>query len=1289
MNRYKLGRKTKRGLAFLLSLVIAIGVLTPMLDTTASAAYVEFEELQVHQTSAPLSGSNYRNLSLNPGALNTEMRFTWHSGSPTGSIIIANPGGADWVLESTGRLAEAHAGIGIMGDTSYLLPTRPGFVYYVHQVSVYNLAPNTQYNYVVTWEGGQSGSKSFRTGGNDNFSFIIAGDPQIGTGDGLAPTSAMVEAAVDGAEWASAISIADAHAENAEFILSVGDQVHTAGGGPADFRHVRISQYRHDRMFSPSELQRLPLMAVVGNHDGWSFDDNNANPRLWPMHYNIPAPDAIGAFDQNNGGVPTVFRHATRFYTQFDYWVVWGNTLFLVLDSNVRTMSGGRLDFLNAAVVANEDNVDWIVAVYHHPAYCVYRARNIAEKNEVVANWIPHFERLGVDIVLNGHAHVYNRTFHMLNNAPIKDQYWLNAAGEVQEDETGLLYNAVLDPEGIVYFVFNSASGSGYYNVSNMPRSYIAAYNQNFRRNFSVADVTPDMFSIRTYQINDNGPPSLVDVYTIVRSDDGAVPSSVLPLPQMTEQVFERFTQPDDLENVLHPGDVIVTAEMLGLPDTIGVETNLFNNVGGNIGNIRPPNAQAAPTSYGTVVRTPRAYVKWDVEDSDFDPNDIDAQEFYVRGYIHELPDGISVPAELLPYRIYIGVSVLPYGVRPVGDIARWMQYPPGHTNHPLGMEAYFASHGVSGLNVRRPQVYRTGGEAEPLQFWANNEQRMFNWEAGAPNVTQNLVSGGGVGSSGSGLHNVTGEAYWVTRVSTEGQAGVEVQFNMRSDATGPRDWQLQFSIDGDNWADAGDPVILSGFWDNNIIRVLPAAADDQQNLYIRWIMTSNTAPNGGAIVAAGRHHMRDIIIRSTVMPGGELPGDDEHTRIDILMFNDFHGHISHGRPDDNNPGAARLSAYIQYLRQQNPTSPDNVIVVAGGDDFHGYAVSTLLGGAPTITMMEELANNSPNQDYFQVAFGNHELSFGLARAMEIGTDYGIELLAADLVYGVGHPTGTTGERPDFIRPYSIISFDNDGEEISIALVGLMTSTMGTVVGGWDSMNFHARTPAPGAPNLYTQIIADLIEHIRDYYGVATVVGLTHKPAEAPSMLYIARELDFDAIFGAHRHARVQHVYAGVPIIEAASHGRALGRFSLNFNDQGELVNVVPWISPVNAIRDFSRDRAEMAGVEEYYDRMTDLMEYYTTNPEVSSYLNDPRGPIGIYFDTRANRDMWSSRLVLDYVVRWAEEHDDELDWIGVSNSGGWRNTGQWPRNASDNVNYADLLSTMPFDNNLLLFEMH
>ncbi|MCL2285699.1 MAG: metallophosphoesterase, partial [Firmicutes bacterium] len=1312
MKLHQMVHPAKRVLALLVAVVMTFGTIATVSGAQAETAETEVMQAVQEAASEPVRGSNYRNLTLNPGAVVNEMRFTWHSGSPTGSIRITNPQDTAWYAElpAVSRPAVAHGGIGAMGVTTNLLPTRPGYTYYVHQVSVYNLAPDTVYNYVVMWDNGQSAPKTFRTGGSNTFQFLVAGDPQIGVGDGLNPTSATAEATVDGVNWLSTLDVATAAYPNTDFILAVGDQIQTANGTNADTRHIAVSQYRHDRMFSPAPLHSLPLLAVVGNHDGWTFNDDNANIRLWPLHYNIPAPDTTGTV----GGInQNVFRHRGEMYTQFDYWVRWGNVLFLVLDSNGandgvhRVMSGARLAFLEGAVEQNDD-ADWVVATFHHPMFCVYRLTNIQEKTQLINNWLPHLERLGVDVILNGHSHAYSRTHHMRGTVPQLYQQWLDASGSIVAGTQPT--NAVLDPDGIAHIVFNSASGSGFYNVASMPRSYISVYNQNFRRNFSVVDVTPYTFSVRTYQINNDNSHTLVDVYTIVQSDAyGGVPAAVESLPQMGEQIFERITQPGP---ITVPHGTEMTVEALGLPETVGIETNLFNNVGGNTANVRPPNAATAPYSpYGTNVRTPRAPVIWDLAGLDFDPDNRLSQTFYITGTIESLPDGIANPLDI-PFYVTVRVTVLRYGGVQPGPIAQWMQAD--------GMEAYFLAAG--GFAARVPRVLPTYGEPnvlEPLRFFVGENYRLFHWNAGAPTILNEAATGPG------GLNNLTEPARWTTTVSTAGRAGIEVEFAIRSDPAGtgannngPRDWQLQYSTDGVNWLNAGAPIVMSGFWDNGVTRQLSAHANDREVLHIRWLMTSDIAVGGGAISPTARHHMRNINVRSTIplIPNCECgpyadccdgnclicqcckcdPTDDccdldcnpclcnQPLRIDVLMFNDFHGHIEAGEPVPENPGAARLTAYIQYKRSQNP-NPNNVVVVGGGDDFHGYAVSTLTGGEPVLTMLGYLAYHSPAQQDsgIHVAFGNHEFSFGYARAVEFGYRSEVTLLAADLFYTGEHPNA--GTQPAFVRPYDILEFPD--HDITVAIVGLMTNNMPALVGGWTTLNLHGRTPAPGAPQEYTDAIAELIYYLRNERGAAAVVGVTHMGANHPSMTYVAQNLDFDALVGGHAHARVIREVNGIPIIEAAHSGRAIGRFSLIFCDEGELETVEPWLSPVGAIAAFDRSAAIAAGVVEHYDAVAALMLPYIE--ETYEVLRGPRGPYGIYFADRAGRDVWVSRLVLDYVVRWAEVNNEPTDWIGISNSGGWRNTGFWPRNADDQTNMAELISTMPFDNNILLFEMH
>ncbi|MCL2048770.1 MAG: cellulase family glycosylhydrolase [Defluviitaleaceae bacterium] len=494
--------------------------------------------LNVSATGAP-RGRNYRNLTLTPHHTNTGMRFTWHSGSPTGGIEIWQQGQPDTIrtIASTRTdsfVVERTGSEGGLGD------------YNVHQLTVTNLLPNTVYQYVVTWDVGKSSPKTFRTGGANTFQFFAVGDIQIGTGG--------IE--YDREDWTNLMSNAAAIFPQAQFILSAGDQVSEAvieTGGNAKSPtplQLRGAQRRFDSVFSPNQMHSLPFAPVTGNHDVQKTGSagNNMNPFLWHRHYNFT--------NISSGSNAEVRRHASTDLdtdVEFDYWFRYGNVLFIQLDGETPNFtSTSRRTWFDNVVTANAD-ATWRVVSFHYSPYSANRPSNQSPKPNIIANWIPVFEANDIDIVFSGHDHVYSRSHHMRRGSGSSvtrrlTQRWITPTGAIQQGEFGTTNYAVLNPEGIAYISLGSVTRSNARPAENMAsRDYIlrhhsannggtaAAPDPNLRH-FSTVSVTPDSFSVATYTLNNAAAGvanryTMVDLYTIVKNSSGNTipPGTVIP----------------------------------------------------------------------------------------------------------------------------------------------------------------------------------------------------------------------------------------------------------------------------------------------------------------------------------------------------------------------------------------------------------------------------------------------------------------------------------------------------------------------------------------------------------------------------------------------------------------------------------------------------------------------------------------------------------------------------------------------------------------------------------------
>lgn len=152
----------------------------------------------------------------------------------------------------------------------------------------------------------------------------------------------------------------------------------------------------------------------------------------------------------------------------------------------------------------------------------------------------------------------------------------------------------------------------------------------------------------------------------------------------------------------------------------------------------------------------------------------------------------------------------------------------------------------------------------------SNNTGSPFYGTAGAG---MEATPGGNVMYS-AGWNGGSGTKAWTVPMTTSGFTNLALSFYQRSRAQdvgvweyGPRDFKLQYSTNGTVWNDVpGGGIVLTSNWQKFNIS-LPAACNNQPNLYLKWLMTSNVSIAGGSIAAGALSDFADMM-----MYGDEIP---------------------------------------------------------------------------------------------------------------------------------------------------------------------------------------------------------------------------------------------------------------------------------------------------------------------------------------------------------------------------------------------------------------------------------
>ncbi|MFK8010348.1 MAG: MopE-related protein, partial [Saprospiraceae bacterium] len=314
-----------------------------------------------------------------------------------------------------------------------------------HEVTVSGLIANTIYYYAIGDSFGQM------VGGNGDASHYFKTAPTIGASQ---PVRAWILGDCGTADFEQE-QVRDAYynyigSNHTDMVLMLGDNAYDDGFD---------SEYQ-DAMFDvyPDKLKNSIFWSCPGNHDYFGSGLNNA-------YYDI--------FSFPSGGEAGGLASNTEKYYSFDY----ANIHIISLDSHDENRSPGSpmLTWLENDLAATTQ--DWIVVMFHHPPYSKgsHDSDDTSENRmiEMRENVLPICESYGVDLVLSGHSHAYERS-NLINghygfSSTFDSTLHMIDGGNGQVNGTGA-YQQNTNIEGTVYVVTGSAGGSS--PVGNHPVMY-------------------------------------------------------------------------------------------------------------------------------------------------------------------------------------------------------------------------------------------------------------------------------------------------------------------------------------------------------------------------------------------------------------------------------------------------------------------------------------------------------------------------------------------------------------------------------------------------------------------------------------------------------------------------------------------------------------------------------------------------------------------------------------------------------------------------------------------------
>lgn len=305
-----------------------------------------------------------------------------------------------------------------------------------HELMLTGLTPNTKYYYAIGddtgYLAGGDAEHFFRTspipGTNQPVRAWVLGD--CGTGDERA------QAVRDG-------YYAYADTNFTDLILLLGDNAYDSG---------KDSEYQtalFENMYE-DQLIHSVLWATPGNHDYRSADAASQTGPYYDI-FTLPRQGEAGGL-----------ASGTEAYYSFDY----ANIHFISLDSHDSGRNPGDPMLVWLENDLNATDQDWIVVFFHHPPYSKGSHDSDTEDKltDMRENVLPILEAKGVDLVLAGHSHSYERSYyiqgHYGHSSTLQPEMVIDH-GNGRLDDQGAYRKYLQQPELSIGQVYITAGSSG------------------------------------------------------------------------------------------------------------------------------------------------------------------------------------------------------------------------------------------------------------------------------------------------------------------------------------------------------------------------------------------------------------------------------------------------------------------------------------------------------------------------------------------------------------------------------------------------------------------------------------------------------------------------------------------------------------------------------------------------------------------------------------------------------------------------------------------------------------